>query len=207
MGKTLYFECNAGISGDMTVAAFLDLGVEWDYLKSTIDSLPIKGYQIFHDRISKAGISCMDFRVELDPAYENHDHDMEYLHNHSHADCRNGHSHEESLDNHHAHNHDTLPDDHHAHNYDTLPDNHHTHNHDTLPGNHHAHQHRGLLEIYEIIESADLTVGAKDIAKIYIDLPFRKWGGVQEREIMLCRASCVLWRLHRRRKMISGERI
>ena len=41
MGKTLYLECYSGISGDMTVAALIDLGVDINLLKKTLDSLNI----------------------------------------------------------------------------------------------------------------------------------------------------------------------
>lgn len=76
--KTLYLECAAGISGDMTVAALLDLGVDQDALMECLNSIPIDGYKVEISRVKKAGIDCMDFSVILDE--DNHDHDMEYLH-------------------------------------------------------------------------------------------------------------------------------
>ena len=38
MGKTLYLECYSGISGDMTVAALLDLGADRSVLDRVLRS-------------------------------------------------------------------------------------------------------------------------------------------------------------------------
>lgn len=100
MGKTLYLECYSGISGDMTVAALLDLGADEKVLKAALESLPVKGFEIEISRVKKAGLDACDFLVKLDKKHENHDHDMEYLHGHGHA-----HHHEE-----HVHEHRGLPE-------------------------------------------------------------------------------------------------
>ena len=39
MGRKLYLECYSGISGDMAVAALLDLGADRNVLKRALDSL------------------------------------------------------------------------------------------------------------------------------------------------------------------------
>ena len=83
MGKTLYLECYSGISGDMTVAALLDLGADQAVLDSALKSLPVSGFQTKISRVVKGGIDACDFDVMLDKKHENHDHDMEYLHGHS----------------------------------------------------------------------------------------------------------------------------
>ena len=63
MGKTLYLECYSGISGDMTVAALIDLGVDINLLKKTLDSLNIDGYEIKVSRLKKSGLDVCDFSV------------------------------------------------------------------------------------------------------------------------------------------------
>ena len=100
MKKTLYLECQSGISGDMTVAALLDLGADEEVLKKALSSLPVSGFQIQISRVKKAGLDVCDFDVLLDKLHENHDHDMDYLHGHSHE-----HSHNHSAHAHHHHAH------------------------------------------------------------------------------------------------------
>ena len=154
MGKTLYLECYSGISGDMTVAALLDLGADQAVLDRVLKSLPVSGFETKVSRVVKSGIDACDFDVVLDKEHENHDHDMEYLHGHGHKKhCHEGdHCEEHTHDHHHHDNHEN---DHHDH--------HHTH--DTKSAHvHHHHEHRGMKEITHIIEHGDMTENAKKIA-------------------------------------------
>ena len=157
MSKKLYLECYSGISGDMMVGALLDLGADQEVLQQALDSLSIEGFHTHISRVSKAGLDTCDFNVILDAAHDNHDHDMEYLHGEGHHhehDTEHGHHHES--DHHHHHDHDTAHHHHHDHNHDT--EQHHDHTHA------HPHEHRGLADILAIIEQADMTVHAKEIA-------------------------------------------
>ena len=106
MEKTLYLECASGISGDMTVAALLDLGIDRAPLDAALASLPLDGCRVEVARVKKAGLDCCDFRVHLDAAHENHDHDMAYLHGHDH-----GHDHGPGHHDHaHPHEHRGMPE-------------------------------------------------------------------------------------------------
>ena len=69
MSKTLYLECYSGISGDMTVAALLDLGADETILRSALESLDVDGYTIEISRVKKAGLDICDFHVKLDAAW------------------------------------------------------------------------------------------------------------------------------------------
>ncbi len=141
MGKTLYLECRSGISGDMTVAALLDLGADQQALEKALGSLPVQGFRTQISRVVKAGLDVCDFDVKLDQEHENHDHDMEYLHGHSH-------------DHHHGQEHDHHHDAEHPHG----------HCHEQAHEHAHPHGHRGLPEILEIIDKADITDRAKATA-------------------------------------------
>jgi uncharacterized protein (TIGR00299 family) protein len=85
--KTLYFDCFSGISGDMTIGALLDLGVDLEYLKAELRKLPLEGYQVTASRVVRSNISAMKFNVVIkdDPG---HDHG----HGHHHHDHQ-GHRH------------------------------------------------------------------------------------------------------------------
>ena len=108
MGNTLYLECYSGISGDMTVAALLDLGADREVLENALKSLPLTGYRTEIKKVKKSGIVACDFHVILDKEHENHDHDMEYLHGHGHFEKSSHgqeHIHEESGGREHTHHH------------------------------------------------------------------------------------------------------
>ncbi len=94
--RILYLECASGISGDMTVAALLDLGADEAKVRDAVASMELEGAEVAISRVKKSGLSACDFAVVLDEAHENHDHDMEYLHG---QDMHHVHAHEE----HHAH--------------------------------------------------------------------------------------------------------
>lgn len=103
MGRTLYLECFSGISGDMTVAALLDLGADRKKLEQALSGLSVQGFRTEITRVKKSGLDACDFHVILDKEHENDDHDMEYLHgkgdvsgqeHHHNKDAVHGHSHE-----------------------------------------------------------------------------------------------------------------
>lgn len=153
MGQTLYLECNAGISGDMTVAALLDLGADRQILIQALNSMPVSGFEIEIGKVKKAGISVCDFHVKLDAVHENHDHDMEYLHGHA---------------NHHIHADN--PEHDHQQKYMDIQRHNHQHAHIDSGEHSHQHEHRGLTEIQEIIVQTDMTERSKTIALRIFDI-------------------------------------
>ena len=167
MGKTLYLECESGISGDMTVAALLDLGADQQILREALASLPVQGFDIRISRVKKSGLDACDFDVILDKEHENHDHDMEYLHGHNHGHDHDTHNHDaDRMHEHDGHDHDAEhTHEHHdaEHNiqeHQVATDAHSMHTH-------HAHEHRSFADILQIIESSSLTERAKKTS-VYI---------------------------------------
>ena len=133
MERYLYWDCNAGISGDMAVAALLDLGASETRLMKALKTLPLDGFHIEISRVMKGGIECNDFNVILDAEHENHDHDMKYLFDEDfQSECR----HSEMLN---QVQHDE-------------------------GGHHHHHEHRNLADVLAIIDQAEMTDRARELA-------------------------------------------
>jgi len=64
----LYYDCFAGISGDMNLAALLDLGVEQDYLLQQLARLNLSGYHIEVSQAQCQTISGTQVKVQLTEA-------------------------------------------------------------------------------------------------------------------------------------------
>jgi hypothetical protein len=64
--RALYFDCFAGVSGDMLVGALIDLGVDLEALKQLLSSLGLGGYSIKAGRVKRSGIAATKFDVDLD---------------------------------------------------------------------------------------------------------------------------------------------
>ena len=92
MSRKLYLECYSGISGDMTVAALTDLGVEEAFLRQELAKLHLDGYEIKISRTKKNQITAADFDVILKEDGEMHGHS----HDHSHPGEGHEHSHSHS---------------------------------------------------------------------------------------------------------------
>lgn len=139
--KILYYDCRAGISGDMNLAAMLHLGVDPACLRAALSTLGLDAeFDLRVAQAAKNGITGLRVDVVLadgtpaDAAPENghgHGHD----HDHSHE-----HSHDHDHDHGHGHHHQA-----HAHG-----------------GHGHAHgPHRSLRDIEAIIEGSGLDAAVR----------------------------------------------
>lgn len=144
--KAIYFECYGGISGDMTVAALLDMGADERELRNQLSTLPLEGFSVEISRVKKSGLDCCDFNVVLEEPYHNHDHDIVYLYGHNRAEHVHaqeeqgfGHTH-----GHSGHTHNNCVQEEHRH--------------------HGGHAHRGFKDVTAIINQSGITSGAKKTA-------------------------------------------
>ena len=151
--RALIVDGSSGISGDMTVAALLDLGASEERLLAALDTLPVHGFKVRVSRVAKSGLDACDFDVQLDGEHENHDHDMAWLFGED-GEEGHGHCHDHGHEHEHCHGHDHE----HGHCRDHEHEHEHCHDHD------HHHAHRSLADIHAVIEASGLTQRAKDIA-------------------------------------------
>jgi len=61
----VYFDCFAGISGDMTLGALIDLGVPQKYLVQELAKLGVTGYSLRARRVQRSGITGRQVQVKI----------------------------------------------------------------------------------------------------------------------------------------------
>ena len=99
--KILYYDCFAGISGDMNLGALCDLGVPAEYIISELKKLNLEGYGLEFVSSLKMGISGTKAIVSLENEYNqiNDHHQEQNAHTHKHA-------HDEKHKHEHNHEHE-----------------------------------------------------------------------------------------------------
>jgi uncharacterized protein (DUF111 family) len=107
--KILYLDIFSGISGDMFVAALIDLGVEAAQLEAELGKLSLPGYHLHVSRRQKSGIEGVKFDVHLAHDHEhNHNQDEGQKGKHRHPPSPRQfqfHSHSHDHGHSHGHNH------------------------------------------------------------------------------------------------------
>lgn len=85
MTTVLYLDATAGISGDMTVATLLDLGLPMEHLQQELAKLglPEGAYRLDKEQVQRKGMAACAFHVRL-PDHGHHHHH----HHRSYADIR-----------------------------------------------------------------------------------------------------------------------
>ncbi|QGJ71424.1 Nickel pincer cofactor biosynthesis protein LarC [Planctomycetales bacterium 10988] len=78
--RTAYLDCASGISGDMTLAALIDLGVPLDALQVGIQSLGLPGVQLSLEEVKRKGFRASHLTVEHEPEHKHrHLHHIEAM--------------------------------------------------------------------------------------------------------------------------------
>jgi len=72
--KILYFDCFSGISGDMALAALLDLGLPQEKLREELAKLGLANYSLHVFPGQRQGVKALGLEVKVGPHKEDHRH-------------------------------------------------------------------------------------------------------------------------------------
>jgi uncharacterized protein (TIGR00299 family) protein len=92
--KILYYDCFAGISGDMNLGAMLDLGVDENFLRKELAKLPVEGYELLVTRDMRKGITGTRVEVLLGNM-QDHTHEKKVHYHLNHQEDQHHHHKEE----------------------------------------------------------------------------------------------------------------
>jgi uncharacterized protein (TIGR00299 family) protein len=63
-----WWNCSAGIAGDMALASLIDAGADVDEVVAGLEGLPVTGWHIEVAKTTRAGLAATQLRVDVDPA-------------------------------------------------------------------------------------------------------------------------------------------
>ena len=75
--RLAWFNCQAGVAGDMTMAALVDAGADPDVVASTIGGLGVDGYALLFERVQRCGVRATWANVVV---HHEHDHPDDHDH-------------------------------------------------------------------------------------------------------------------------------
>ncbi len=86
--RVAWFNCQAGVAGDMTLAALVDAGADPDVIGATIAGLGVDGYALMFERVQRCGVGATWANVVIhDHGVQEHSH-HEHEHEHPHRPVR-----------------------------------------------------------------------------------------------------------------------
>jgi hypothetical protein len=74
VSRLLYFDCASGAAGDMLLGAAVDLGLPLERLRDELARLPLAGYRLEAERVSRCGLAATRVHVATDAAPTKHRH-------------------------------------------------------------------------------------------------------------------------------------
>ena len=136
MTRIAYFQPFSGCSGDMTLGALVDAGLDIEELREALRLLPLGGYAVERETVLRGAFQCTRLKIVLAEDHLSSD-----------KEPGTGHSHEHSHASAHARDHEHS----HSHAAATQPS----------PGK----PHRALSSILELIDSSELPLKTRENAK------------------------------------------
>ena len=155
--KILYFDCSSGISGDMTLGALIDLGVDKEQFLAELKKLNLEGYEIAFETTQRNAITATHVNVILADQEEGHIHSHDHGHMHGHEYDHgemhdHGHMHDHEYDHSEMHDHGHMHD--HEYDHSEMHDHEHTH----------GHFHRSFRDIRRMIRDSSLEEEVKELS-------------------------------------------
>ncbi|WP_243355889.1 nickel pincer cofactor biosynthesis protein LarC [Bacillus litorisediminis] len=95
----LYLDCQSGISGDMTLAALIDLGADLSYIKDELSKLAIDPFTLSIKKVDKKGICSSQLVLQF------HDEKKEMVYAGGHIHQEEPFPHDHASHHHHSHDH------------------------------------------------------------------------------------------------------
>jgi pyridinium-3,5-bisthiocarboxylic acid mononucleotide nickel chelatase len=74
VSRIVYFDCASGAAGDMLLGAAVDIGLPIERLKDELARLPLSGYRLDAERVSRCGLAATQVHVVMEPADTKHRH-------------------------------------------------------------------------------------------------------------------------------------
>jgi len=74
VSRVVYFDCASGAAGDMLLGAAVDLGLEVERLRAELARLPLGGYKLDAERVSRSGLAATQVHVVVEATDKKHRH-------------------------------------------------------------------------------------------------------------------------------------